>query len=198
MVNFGIDLDGVCFDWHYFVDWHNNVYGTLFTKKDFMSEGFCERFDIPFRVLERRVLGMFKTVGSRNLTPASGAVSSVRELSKMGKTLAVTARPSWCHEDTLYWIRANFNGAFNGGVHFTRNHHFNNTSHLQTKLEVCLREGVSYLIEDDLKYALPCAERGIRVILFDYYRDRSKLPDKVHPVYSWTEALDKIKELEIR
>ena len=196
MLHFGFDLDGVCFDWQYFVDWHNKVYGTSFTKKDFLSADFYDKFDIPYNILERRINTMYKTVGVRNFTPAPGAVSGVRELSTMGRNLAITSRPSWAHEDTHYWLNANFNRVFNGGVHFTKNRHFNRTNHLQTKLDVCVREKVSYLLEDDLNYALPCAEHGIGVLLFDFYEDKLKLPENVHLVYSWAEAVAKIKELE--
>ncbi len=197
MLNFGIDLDGVCFDWQYFVDWHKKVYGTSFTKKDFLSEGFCEKFDISLKVLDQRVVRMYKTVGTRNLIPASGAVSGVRSLSAMGRTLAVTSRPPWAYEDTLHWIKANFNRVFNGGVHFTKSRHIPvSTNHLPTKLEVCIRERVSYLLEDDLNYALPCAEQGVRILLFDYYGNKSNLNSNIHPVYSWTEAVAKIKDLE--
>ena len=196
MLNFGIDLDGVCFDLQDIVDWYNKSYLTSFTKKDFLSPDFCDKFNIVYNVLERRVRKMYRTVGFRNFTPAPESVSGVRELSRIGRTLAVTSRPSWAHEDTYYCLRANFNGAFNGGVHFTRNWHFkDNGQDLQTKLDVCIKEGVSYLLEDDLHYALPCAENGVKVLLFDYYGN-STLHENVHKVYSWPEAVAKIKELE--
>jgi len=120
----------------------------------------------------------------------------VRELSKIGRTLAVTSRPSWAHEDTRYILKTKFNRAFNGGIHFTRNRHFQNNGHVQTKLDVCIREKVDYLVEDDLHYAAPCAEKGVKVLLFDYFGDKSKLHENVHLVYSWSKTVAKIKELE--
>lgn len=195
MLNFGIDLDGVCFDWQDFVNWHNKLYGTSFTKKDFLSPGFCDNFDISYGVLERRVDKMYKTVGVRNLIPAKGAVSGVREISKIGRTLAITSRPPWAYEDTHFWIKAHFNRAFSGGINFTKNRHIQNNEHVQTKLDVCIREGVSYLLEDDLHYATPCAESGVKVLLFDYY-GKGTMHENVHNVYSWPEAVAKIKEIE--
>lgn len=197
MVKFGIDLDGVCFDWQYFVDWHNRIYGTSFTKKEFLSPDFLSKYGISPKAWDRVVSKMYKTVGTRNLPPAQGAVVGVKQLSKIGRTLAITARPPWAHDDTIHWLRANFNRTLYRDFKFTKNRHIiSQTEHLPTKLEVCISEGVDYLFEDDINYSLPCAEKDVKVLLFDYQGDKSGLHGNIHPVYSWPEAVAKVRELE--
>ena len=197
MLHFGFDLDGVCFDWQYFADWHNKIYGTQFTKEEFLNPDFPNRFGVPLAELQRRVDRMYKTVGIRNLLPASGAVNFMRELSKIGKTSVISARPPWAYEDTKHWLRANFNRVLNGEVYFTKNRHaLVATSHLPTKSELCVRESVSYLFEDDPLYAVPCAEAGVQTLLFNYQGNSLAEYPRIHRVYSFDEAFDKVKELE--
>ena len=197
MSHFGIDLDGVCFDWQYFVDWHNSVYLTSFTKEEFLNPDFPERFDVPLSVLYKRVDKMYKTVGIRNLLPASGAVSAMRELSQIGKTSVITSRPPWAKEDTFYWVRAYFNRDITGEVHFAKNQLFlSTTSQLPTKSEICAREKINYLIDDDPYHAVPAADSGVQTLLFDYYGNSLKSHRNIHLVYSWPEAVKKIKEFE--
>ncbi len=197
MLHFGFDLDGVCFDWQYFVDWHNSVYGTKFTKEEFLSKGFSGDFEIPYKILERRIDKMYKTVGVRNLTPAKGAVSAVRELSLIGETSIVTSRPPWAYDGTMYWLRANFNRAFTGEIYFARNHHIlASTSHLPTKAKICVDNKIDYLIEDDPTHAVPCAEAGVKTFLFDYYGNSLKENSNLFRVHSFSETLAKIREIE--
>lgn len=197
MSHFGIDLDGVCFDWQYFVDWHNSVYLTSFTKEEFLNPDFPERFDVPLSVLHKRVDKMYKTVGIRNLLPAVGSVKGVRELAGLGKTSIITARPPISQEDTLYWIKAYYHQGINGNIHFSKNHHFpSTTSHLPTKAEICIREGIDYLFEDDLKHAIPCADVGVQILLFHYHGNSLAKHKNIHRVYSWQETVAKVKELE--
>ncbi len=199
MLHFGWDLDGVCFDWQYFVDWHNSVYGTNFTKEEFLNVDFPERFGVPLNELECRIDRMYKTVGIRNLLPASGAVSAMRTMAKIGKNSVVTSRPPWAHDDTMHWLRANFTRAITGEVYFTRNHHaLSATSHRLTKSEVCVREGISYLFEDDPLHAVPAADAGVRVMLFDYHGNSLEPHENIYRVYSFSQAIEKVRELEKR
>ena len=197
MLHFGWDLDGVCFDWQYFVDWHNNVYGTDFTKEEFLNPDFPDRFGVSLPVLQRRVDRMYKTVGIRNLLPANGAVSAMRTTAKLGKNSVVTSRPPWAHDDTLYWLHANFSRALNGKIYFTKNHHaLSLTAGRLTKSEVCVREGISYLFEDDPLHAVPAAESGVRVMLFDYHGNNLESHPNLYRVYSFDEAIGTVKKIE--
>ena len=197
MLHFGFDLDGVCFDWQYFVDWHNTIYATNFTKEEFLNIDNSERFGVSLSILQRRVDRMYKTVGIRNLLPAHGAVSAMRELSQIGKTSVVTSRPPWAYDDTKYWLRANFGRTLNGDIYFTHNYHVPvATAHLPTKSEVCVREKIDYLLEDDPVYAVPTGDAGVRVMLFDYYGNGLKSNRNIYFVYSFSEAVGKVRELE--
>jgi len=59
MVNFAIDLDGVCFDLQDIVDWHNKLYGTSFNKKEFLSPGLCDKIGIPSKIFEQRITSIY-------------------------------------------------------------------------------------------------------------------------------------------
>ena len=140
---------------------------------------------------------MYKTVGIRNLLPAPDSVTTMRALARFGATSVISSRPPWGHEDTQYWLRAYFKRAITGNVHFTRNHYYSTTTaHLPTKSEVCVREGINYLFEDDPQHAVPCADAGVQTLLFYYYGERLPEHQNIHRVYSWLEALTKIKQLE--
>ncbi len=197
MLHFGFDLDGVCFDWQYFVDWHNSVYGTNFTKEEFLGRDFSGDFEVPHKILENHISKMYKTIGMRNLIPAKGAVSAMRELSLIGETSIVTSRPPWAYEDTMHWLRANFNRAITGQTYFARNHHIPaTTSHLPTKVEICIDNKINYIIEDDPIHAVPCAEAGVRTFLFGYYGNSLKENPNLYRVYSFPETIAKIREIE--
>lgn len=58
------------------------------------------------------------------------------------------------------------------------------------KAEICLAEGIPILIEDHKDYSLSCAEKGIKVILFDKPWNRDFEHDNITRVAGWNEALD--------
>ncbi|RRT42807.1 hypothetical protein B296_00023507 [Ensete ventricosum] len=77
-------------------------------------------------------------------------------------------------DHTLEWIEKHYPGLFKE-IHF--GNHFALDGVSRPKSEICRSLGAHVLIDDNPKYALECAEVGIRVLLFDY-----------HNSYPWCKA----------
>ncbi|TQD76202.1 hypothetical protein C1H46_038229 [Malus baccata] len=97
-------------------------------------------------------------------------------------------------DHTLQWIEQHFSGLFQE-IHF--GNHWALHGESRPKSEICRSLGAKVLIDDNPRYALECAEVGIRVLLFDYENsypwcktesiDQHPLVTKVH---NW-EAVEK-------
>ncbi|URE37902.1 5' nucleotidase, deoxy (Pyrimidine), cytosolic type C protein (NT5C) [Musa troglodytarum] len=90
------------------------------------------------------------------------------------KTFFILSRQNAIKNHTLEWIEKHYPGLFQE-IHF--GNHFALDGVSRPKSEICKSLGAHVLIDDNPKYALECAEVGIRVLLFDY-----------HNSYPWCKA----------
>ncbi len=60
------------------------------------------------------------------------------------------------------------------------------------KADICLQEGIDCIIEDNAKYALECAQKGIKTILFNRPWNQNIEHENIHRVKKWAEALELI------
>ncbi len=59
-----------------------------------------------------------------------------------------------------------------------------------TKADICLREGIECIIEDNGKYATECVEKGIRAYLFNRPWNTNFLDPRLVRIESWREILE--------
>lgn len=121
-----------------------------------------------------------------NLYPVSKAIDFLWKYDKkFGNPIFVTSRPSYLEDATRSWLRERYAGKY---------HLFMGAG---TKVDVCLREEVSFLVEDHLETANAVGESGIRVYLYDReYNQDGVLHSNVERVSSWKEIWGRIGRKE--
>lgn len=123
--------------------------------------------------------------------PIPGARQALQKLSKCCTLTIVTSRQNAIKDHTIEWIEKHYPRLFQE-IHF--GNHFALDGHSRPKSEICRSLGAKVLIDDNPKYAIECAEAGIRVLLFDYENSYpwSKMELEQHPlvskVHNWEEV----------
>ncbi|THG19470.1 hypothetical protein TEA_007195 [Camellia sinensis var. sinensis] len=75
------------------------------------------------------------------------------------------SRQNAIRDHTIEWIEKHYKGLFQE-IHF--GNHFALEGQSRPKSDICRSLGAKVLIDDNPRYAMECAEVGIRVLLFDY------------------------------
>ncbi|CAA0818710.1 Haloacid dehalogenase-like hydrolase (HAD) superfamily protein [Striga hermonthica] len=113
-----------------------------------------------------RVHEFFKTHYFRKgIRPIPGAREALQKLSEIYNLSIVTSRQNAIKEHTIEWIDKHYPGLFQE-IHF--GNHFALEGQSKPKSEICKSLGAKVLIDDNPRYAIECAEVGIKVLLFDY------------------------------
>ncbi|XP_042468976.1 uncharacterized protein LOC122051770 isoform X1 [Zingiber officinale] len=148
----------------------------------------CSRAEADIRVHEFFKTSYFKS----GIFPIPGARHTLRNLSTFCNLSVVTSRQNAIKDHTLEWIEEHYPGLFQE-IHF--GNHFALDGVSRPKSEICRSLGAHVLIDDNPKYALECAEIGIRVLLFDYdnsYPWCKSCSSTSHPlvtkVHNWQEV----------
>ncbi|GFP97636.1 hypothetical protein PHJA_001907700 [Phtheirospermum japonicum] len=113
-----------------------------------------------------RVHEFFKThYFKKGIHPLPGAREALQNLSEIYKLSIVTSRQHVIKEHTVEWIEKHYPGLFQE-IHF--GNHFALDGQSRPKSEICKSLGAKVLIDDNPRYAIECAEIGMKVLLFDY------------------------------
>ncbi|KAF3439755.1 hypothetical protein FNV43_RR18033 [Rhamnella rubrinervis] len=148
----------------------------------------CSRDEAAMRVHEFFKTSYFKT----GIHPIPGSQQALDKLSRFCSLSVVTSRQNAIKDHTIEWIEKHYPGMFEE-IHF--GNHFALNGESKPKSEICRSLGAKVLIDDNPRYALECAEAGMRVLLFDYENsypwckiesiDQHPLVTKVH---NWEEV----------
>jgi uncharacterized HAD superfamily protein len=189
---YGIDLDDTCLDLTgALILFHNATYGTNLTREDFTSHKFHRIWGgTPEEALEK-VEYFYTTQYFEEMKPIPGSVRAISLLAQKGRLEAITARPTTIKEKTEKQVRTHFGNNFDKILHSYN--HFTKVQNDGTKLEICLRERVSTMVEDTLEYAMQFANiPTIRVLLFgDYPHNKNgSLPSNILRVKDWDGVLE--------
>lgn len=122
----------------------------------------CSRAEAEIRVHE-----FFRTkYFTSGINPIPGSHTVLCNLSTFCNLSIVTSRQNVIKNHTCEWIEKHYPGLFKE-IHF--GNHFALDGSSRPKSEICRSLGAEVLIDDNPRYALECAEAGIRVLLFDYH-----------------------------
>ncbi|KAJ7980505.1 Haloacid dehalogenase-like hydrolase superfamily protein [Quillaja saponaria] len=148
----------------------------------------CSRDEADIRGHEFFKTSYFKS----GIHTIPGAQTALQKLSRFCNLSVVTSRQNALKDHTIDWIEKNYPGLFleiHCGSHFALDGVFT------PKSEICRSLGAKVLIDDNPRYAIECADAGIRVLLFDYensYPWSKTLCVDQHPlvtrVHSWKEV----------
>jgi len=126
-----------------------------------------------------------------NIKPAEKAVEVIKQLIKNNEIFIITSRPLIFKERTENWLKRHL-GDLNFELIHSENLHKN--IKMSTKAKICKEFGIKIILEDDIRYALDCAESGVKVVLFDKPWNQNVKHKNIIRVKNWIEAL---KEMEI-
>ncbi|KAK1314004.1 hypothetical protein QJS10_CPA06g02573 [Acorus calamus] len=122
----------------------------------------CSRIEADLRVHE-----FFKTSYFKNgIYPIPGAQQALHKLARFCDLSVVTSRQNAIKDHTIEWIERHYPGLFQE-IHF--GNHFALDGQSRAKSDICRSFGAQVLIDDNPRYAIECAEVGIKVLLFDYH-----------------------------
>ncbi|XP_055822455.1 uncharacterized protein LOC129891203 [Solanum dulcamara] len=121
----------------------------------------CSRDEADIRVHEFFKTSYFKT----GIRPIPGARQTLQKLSRFCNLSIVTSRQNAIKDHTIEWIERHYPGLFQD-MHF--GNHFALNGQSIAKSDICRSLGANVLIDDNPRYAIECAEVGIKVLLFDY------------------------------
>ncbi|XP_074280831.1 uncharacterized protein LOC141605823 [Silene latifolia] len=141
-------------------------YSSSHSVSDYHVYEFCKIWKCSRDEADIRVHEFFKTSYFKDgIYPIPGAQKTLNKLSRFCNLSIVTSRQNVIKDHTLGWIAKHYPGLFDE-IHF--GNHFALDGESKPKSEICRSMGARVLIDDNPRYAIECAEVGIRVLLFDY------------------------------
>ncbi|PKA61177.1 hypothetical protein AXF42_Ash006073 [Apostasia shenzhenica] len=168
-------------------------YSSNHTVSDYYVYEFFRIWNCTQAEAEIRVHEFFKTTYFRSgIDPIPGAHTVLCNIAKLCNLSVVTSRQNVIKDHTCEWIEKHYPGLFKS-IHFGNHYALDGRS--RPKSEICRSIGAQVLIDDNPRYALECAEAGIRVLLFDYDNSYPWCKDSsvdshslVTRVHSWQEV----------
>lgn len=186
-MNIGIDLDDVLVDfWTEMLVFYNKRYGTAFCKEQFFSYEAWRVFGGTRKECIERIEDFYTSPSFKTIPALLLARETVATISQQHVCVVITGRPEYTASATHELIEMHFPGIF-AGVHFTNAYALGIMPRL--KKDICAALRIEVLLEDHWDHALPCAEAGIRVVLFDqpWNRGVERRHQNITRVYSWNE-----------
>jgi hypothetical protein len=181
----GIDLDDVLFD---FVGglavFHNETFGTKFTKEDFHTYHFNEHFGCSQEEISKRVNSFLDSPYFADLKPLDGAVAGVSRLIEQdNKPILITSRHDRLSAATQMQLEKHFPVLADAPRYFSRNAYVGHGG--DTKETICRKEGLRYIIEDSPIYAKQCS-RCTQVLLMRQPWNQELTPEgRIIEVNGW-------------
>lgn len=189
----GVDVDDVLADFTGALLPHlNGVYKTSIVYEEIHSMRLERVWRVPAENIKRHIHD-FIPREAKILKPYLDAFAPLVTLKSAGhEAQVVTSRPSFIRDDTINWVEEHFRGIFS-------RHHVTNQygeGVRTTKQELCLKEGIGLLIDDNPEYATNCSRNGIKVVLIDRPWNRTlKENSKIIRVAGWAQVESAIERL---
>eukprot|EP00850_Spirogloea_muscicola_P004966 SM000022S07180 [mRNA] locus=s22:301528:302998:- [translate_table: standard] len=136
---------------------------------EFHVYDFMKIWDCTQAEANHRVHAFFESDHFNNgIPPIPGAREALQRLSSYCQLTVVTSRQHVIRQPTLEWLNKHFPQTFDA-VHF--GNHFALEGVARPKSDICKSLGIDVIIDDNPRYAVECAEHGIRALLFDWNLD---------------------------
>jgi len=163
-----IDIDDVLLDFvNPFLTFWNHKYGTSFKKGDIFSFDLEKPLSVSKEEKNKSMEEFYNSSLFVNLPPILGARESLNFLNYNYENDILTSRqPYSCNGRMGEFTENSLENFFTGNyfkIFYSKNHEIQGES----KADICRREGISFLIEDCLFYALECNRKGIPVFLMN-------------------------------
>lgn len=188
----GIDIDEVVVEYikHYLKFCEANL-GKKFLLEEISKFNLWKVLDIS----REEVVGIARKFNEERLflelNFIEGSKNAINFLSKENDLFFVTSRPPEIKVETIKFFEQHF-PELNFEIIFSEKSNGNEKS----KAQICKEFEIPLLIEDRRKYALDCAQNGIKVLLMDKPWNQNCEHENIIRVKDWKEVLEKIKEIE--
>lgn len=193
-MNIGVDLDGVIADFtNKFLEFYNLKTDSKMNFNDWKFYNFWELMNITREDAVELINNFYDSRLFDEINLINGAKKSIEELSKENELCIITSRPINFKLKTEAFLNKNFSEiAFN--VFYSDDF---NIGQGISKASICERKNIEIFIEDNVKYALSCSQKGVITFLFDkpWNQNYSNFNGLIR-VKSWHEILEKIREIE--
>lgn len=188
----GLDFDDVTVDFFQaLLDWHNKTFNRKDKRESFKEFAWFPIWEVSQEEAIKRVDKFHEIHKVGEVLPIKDAIPSIKKLMGKNELIIITGRPIRFKHRVEEWLM----------------HHLGNNLEVihageflkgqaATKAEICLEKKIPILLEDAPGTALECANKGIKVILFDSHWNQNVSNKNIYRVKSWKEALKIIKKLE--
>ncbi|MCX6754065.1 MAG: HAD family hydrolase [Candidatus Nomurabacteria bacterium] len=164
---------------------HNERYGTTLTKEDFHSCWYREVWGGTKEEEVEKLIEFFKTDYFKNVLPMPGAQEAMKFLKKEGHKLSVvTGRIYSLTQQTEEWIDKYFKNIFSGIYHTNS---YGLTGVKIKKSEMCKKQNMNLIVDDDLIHIIDCTNAGIPVFVFNSPWNQVDLPNGAIRMNNWSE-----------
>ncbi len=188
----GIDLDEVLVHTApAIIDFVNKKEGTTFKVEDAKEFELWKLFSCSQEEGIKKVYDFFSSDFFLDLMPLENSVESINFLYDVFDLIVITSRDDKIKIQTLDFIDKYFNNQFKE-IFFTNQ--FSGEGVVKTKAQICKELGIGILIEDRRKYAIECAEKGIKVFLMDKPWNSNCEHENIIRVKNWNEIMEKLNQ----
>jgi uncharacterized HAD superfamily protein len=199
MERIGVDFDEVIVEClSSFLQHYNTKHQTSFSYEEFLSYRWWEILGIPregaYTAYKEYIMQKVVSREGEGVMPlVTGVAETLPVLVKRYEFHLVTSRPLLLENHTIAVLKELGDGQLlipHERLHYTarvvETSGANYRRSIATKAEVCMRYGISRMIEDDIEVAKSCAQQGIEILLFDkpWNRDFSGHP-LIHRKRDW-------------
>ena len=186
----GIDIDEVIVEFvKGYLKKYKEKYSKDFNFDNIFSYNLWESLGITKEESEELTDEFYNSEHFENIEIIDGVNEALVELLKNNEIVFITSRPIKLKNRTENFIKTNFPNILFKLI-------FSNDFFPQGNLskgEICKLEGIELLIEDHKEYSLSCAEKGIKVFLFDKPWNKDFEHENVLRVSGWKEVLEVLK-----
>ena len=188
----GVDIDEIVTE---FVRGYLELYNHKYNKNLKFEELFSYNLWEPLELDKQESIDLaneyYNTKNFENVSLVEGAEQGIKSLNSDHELIFITARPEHIQEKTKVFFKKifpdfDFEIIYSKGV----------SGGKIPKCDLCEAQNVNIFIEDNKEYALECAEKGIKTILFDKPWNKDVDHENIIRVFSWEEILNKIKEIK--
>lgn len=190
-----VDVDDVLLDFTCALfKFHNATYNTFLKRKDFVTYDLEKVFGVSFEEKTKRMDLFYESPYFLELVPVKGAQESLSELSKKNEIIIITSRPQFIQKETEKSLDKYFKNSYSD-IFYSAGYYKPGGI---PKSKICLKQGVSFLVDDCLKFAVECDSLGISSFLMDTPWNQQNVEGTlITRVKGWKEILEKVKESEL-
>lgn len=139
------------------------------------------------------VRDFYKSTEFGILKPLEGSVETVQQLYQRHKLVLITSRHNEAKSKTPIWLARHL--PFLDSQVIYAGEYQEKAGERLTKADICLREGIDIIVEDNGQYALECAVSGVRAYLFNRPWNNGFCHPNITRVETWREVAKHIDSL---